>query len=302
MNLHHLEIFAAVVREGSVTAGAQALHLSQPAVSRQLRQLEDELGVLLLARQPRGVVPTGAGAELARYAERIFLLAREAEAAMAAHAGVRRGRLVVGASTTIADHLLPDLLAALRRRHPELGLQAVVGNTEQVQTALRDGAIEIGLTEGADVDTREFDATPFRDDEMVLIASPQSPLAAGKGLPAAALAGLPLLAREPGSGSRDVVERALAAAGVPFTPDLTLGSTEAIRNAVAAGLGVALISRLAAERDAREGRVAIIPVPDLQARRTLYALGARGRPLSPAAQAFCALLRGTDTRAPQPIG
>src|SRR5262252_10437282 len=148
MNLNHLAIFHAVAQTGSMTLGGERLDISQPAVSKQVRELESVLRVHLFDRIGRRVRLSQAGEVLADYARRLFALAREAEEAMADVRAVGRGRLVIGASTTIGTYLVPGVLAEFWRRHPRVELLVEVENTEQVHRQLAGQELDLGLTEG----------------------------------------------------------------------------------------------------------------------------------------------------------
>lgn len=285
MNRNHLALFQAVAQAGSISGAAAAVRVSQPAVSRQIAELEAELGVRLLDRLPRGCRLTPAGEILAGYAGRWRSLEDEAARAIAEHRGLKRGRLSVGASLTIGGYLLPAMLAEFHRRYPEIELQVEIGNTERIHQALLAGTLELGLTEGP-LEADELESTVFFQDDLVPIAPPDHPLLRKKGVTARELCREPILLREAGSGTRAVVERALRRKGIELRPLLTLASPEGIKNAVAAGLGVALVSRLIVELELQAGTLCIVPVKDLSIRRPLHWQRLRGRSISPALGQF----------------
>jgi DNA-binding transcriptional LysR family regulator len=292
INLAHLAVFHAVASEGSVSRGAERLMVSQPAVSKQLRQLERSLGASLFDRLPKGVRPTAAGELLAGYARRIFALEAEAAEALAELRGMRRGSISVGASTTIGVYLLPEIFVRYRRAYPDVRMHMEVANSEVIRRRLVEGAIDVGLTEGI-VEGDELDSTVFLRDELVPIAAPGHPLARGKRpVPAAMLCREPFVVRETGSGTKSVVERALAERGLSVTPVMSLGSTEAIKRAVAAGVGVAIVSRLTVQQELQLGRLVVLRVPDLPINRPLHRLTLRGRQPSQAVAAFMKMLAG----------
>src|SRR6516164_9032898 len=148
MNLNHLFLFRAVAEAGSFSRAAESVYVSQPAISMQVAELEAQLDLILLHRLPRGVKLTAAGQLLFGYAQRLGALADEARRAMAEVKGLRRGRLSIGASTTIGVYLLPDLLGEYRRLHPDIDLQFFIGHTEKIVIRLLDGTLDAGLTEG----------------------------------------------------------------------------------------------------------------------------------------------------------
>ncbi len=289
MNYNHLMIFLAVAEEGGISRGAERLYISQPAVSKQLGLLEASLGLTLLERTPKGTILTEAGRVLAGYARRLSGLEEEAAAAMAELRGVERGTLTLGASLTVGAYLLPPLLAEYARRYPHIVLSLQIANTETIQARLREGALDLALTEGL-ADDPELTAEVFAHDELVAVAPPGHPLLAEASVTAARFAREPLILREPGSGTRAVVEQAFRERGLMLTPRLSLGSTEAIKGAVAAGAGLAMVSRLAVNLELETGRLALLPLSDLTLRRPLHRLTRRTVSPPRALSAFLALL------------
>jgi DNA-binding transcriptional LysR family regulator len=285
MNLNHVALFLAVAEEGSVSRGAERLCISQPAVSKQLAELESALGSKLFDRLPRGVRLTEAGEVLLPYARRLFAVEREAETVLAELRGLERGRLAVGASTTLGSYVLPGILAAFKRRHPGIDLHLVIDNADGIRDALLDGALDVGLTEGR-VDAPEIEAEVFMEDEIVAIAATDHPLLAEAPVMLERLAREPFVVREAGSGTRAVAERALGERGLSVRPVLTLGSTEAVKRAVFTGIGVAFVSGLAVGLDREAGRLAVVPLSDLTLRRPLLRIRLRSRSESPAMVAF----------------
>jgi DNA-binding transcriptional LysR family regulator len=289
MNLNHLRVFHAVASTGSVTAAARSLEVSQPAVSKQLGDLEDSLGVQLVDRMPRGVRLTGAGKSLFEHATRIFGIESTAEAELAALLGVQRGELALGASTTIGSYLVPRVFGTFQRAHPAVRLELQIGNTAAVYDLVRRQVVELGLTEGL-VTEHDLASHVFAHDEMVAIAAPADPLASKKRVLASELAKQPFIMRERGSGTREVIEAALAKHGLTVEPIMSLGSTEAVKNAVAARLGIAIVSRLTIEREQASGALVAIDTADLEIRRALHLVELKGVSRSPAAARFIDLL------------
>ncbi len=291
MNLNHLRVFSRVAEVGSLTRAAQALRISQPAVSKQLAELEADLGMALFDRLPRGVRLTAAGETLREHAERILNSEASALTELRDLAGLGRGRLSIGASTTIGSYLVPGLFAELHRLHPAVELDLQIANTAAIEAAVRDNRLDLGLTEGL-VATDALTTETVAADEMVAIAPPDHPLLARAPIAARELASVPLLMRERGSGTRDVVEAALRAHAIHVEPIMSLGGTEALKNAVLHGLGIAIVSRLTVEQELRTGRLAELTLSDLHIRRDLHLVMLAGKRPSPAAAAFIALLRG----------
>jgi len=293
MNLNHLSLFRAVAEAGGFSRAAERIHVSQPAISMQVGELEAHLGLILFHRSRRGVKLTAAGQLLLGYAQRLDALVVEAERAMAEVKGVCRGRLSIGASTTIGVYLLPDLLGEYRRQFPDIELRFDVANTEDIERRLADGTLDAGLTEGLPPNRQKLDTEIFLRDKLVPISRPDHPrLKAGsRPLTLRQLCAEPMIVREAGSGTRDVIDCALAKRGQKLGRiPMVLGSTEAIKRAVAAGLGVAIVSHLTIETEIRSGQLAILPVNGFELTRPLYRLHWRERAQDPATLAFFALL------------
>ena len=300
MNRNHLALFHAVAKAGGISRGAAAARISQPAVSKQVAELEAELGVRLLERLPRGCRLTEAGAVLAAHAERWLSVEAEAGRAIEELRGLRRGRLALGVSLTIAGYLLPDALAAFHRMHPGIELQLEIANTETIQRKLQDGSFELGLTEGL-LDAQDLESSVFFRDELVVVAPAGHPLLA-RGRPATVreMCREPLILREEGSGTRAVVEKALRRRGVKPRPFLSLASPEAIKGCVAAGMGLAIVSRLIVALEVRAGLLGIVPMADLAIDRPLHLRWVRGRGRSPALAAFLEVLAATTAARQKP--
>lgn len=295
INLHLLRLFAMVARHRSFSRAAEALHISQPAISKGVRELEAQLGTRLLERGgPGGVALTEAGRVLAGHAAALFTAERAAEEDLAAFRGLHRGTLAIGASTTIATYLLPRVIGAFHRRHPQVELRLTSVNTHAVVELLLARELDVALVEGP-VEEPGLLAEPWGEDEMVLVAGATHPLASVEAPAPEALAGELILVREPGSGTRDVGFEALAAWGVQPRRTLEVGSTEAIKQLVAAGVGVAVVSAAAAADQIALGRLCVPPLRTesggpLTLRRVLSRLRLPGRQPSAAAAAFDALL------------
>ncbi|AXE92581.1 LysR family transcriptional regulator [Paraburkholderia terricola] len=251
MTPDQLITFAVVAEHRNISRAAVALHLSQPAVSGQLRQLQDEFGEPLYQRDGRGVRLTPAGEQLASYAARLRDTWRQAHAYRDALRGLEQGTLRIGASTTPASYLLPYLIADFHRRHPDVTLHTADGNTTEIVGAL--GSVDIALVEGpvgADLPP-DTAVHAWREDEIVAIMPRSHPLAqaGGAGLESrrAELADFgahPLVLREAGSGVRQVVERAFARAGVPMRVALEIAGVEGVKEAVRAGMGIGFVSAM----------------------------------------------------------
>lgn len=290
LNLHHLRVFAAVVDHGGFSRAGVALRLSQPAVSRAVHELEREVGIVLLDRSGRAPQLTEAGRGLHARAQELFGVEHAAELELRELRGLERGALNVGASTTIATYLLPELLGSFHDANPAVVLRVVSANTRSIARLLLARRIDVALVEGPITHPR-LQARAWREDELVVIAPPDHPLALRRRVSVAALSKERFLVRERGSGTRDAGERALAERGVHLSRAMQLGSTGAITRGVAAGLGLAIVSRAAAADQLELGRIATVRLSDMKIHRTLAELSLRGRPVSATARAFELLLR-----------
>ena len=285
-----LKVFRAVAAVHSFRRAAELLHLSQPAVSQQVRALEEELGTRLFDRGGEGrtsVKLTVAGQLLLSYATRSAAVLGEAETALAALAGEHTGELALAASTTVAQYILPRMLGAFIALHPKVKPRVVSGNTERVVELVQSGEVPLGMIEGPP-QSRAVQTERFLRDTLVLIVDRQHPWA-GTTVEVEALAGVPLLMREQGSGSRRVVERALRRAGVPpakLQLRMELDSTEAIVSGVEAGLGVGFASEWAIGKAVQLGTVVPVRVRGLEITRDLSLVRLAGPPLDGAAGAF----------------
>jgi DNA-binding transcriptional LysR family regulator len=285
LNLHHLRVFAAVAQERSFSRAAVALRLSQPAVSKTVQELERQTQLSLFDRSGRTPQLTDAGNALFARARELFGIERIAEEELGALRGLERGVLRVGASTTVATYFLPQLLARFHQQHPGVTLRVVSANTRAIARRLLEGRLDIALVEGPVLHER-ISVIPWREDELVVIAPASHPLVHKRRVRAADLIDEPFILREPGSGTRVVAEAALAEHGIHPGTTVQLGSTEAIKQAVAAGLGLAVVSRAAAADQLALGYIAVVPLRSAAFRRALTELRLKGRSPSAAAAAF----------------
>jgi DNA-binding transcriptional LysR family regulator len=291
INLHHLAVFEAVARRGNVTAAAASLMVSQPAVSKQIKQLEQAMGVRLIQRSRRGVSLTEAGSLLADYARKITKLSKDAEAAISDLQSLRKGSLHVAASPTIAAYLLPRVLVRYRLKYPGIRLKVEI---EQAAALYRqmdgDHSIDVGLTEMEPVDDR-LAFTVFTLDTFLAIVPTGHALTRRRTVDAARFVEAGLLLRDSDSATGSFVEQCLRQAGIKVRASLRLNTTEAIKEAVAAGLGVGIVSGLAVRSDIANKRIATVSLKGLTIRRPLYQISRHGHGQSKAVTAFLYMLK-----------
>lgn len=289
MNLHLLRIFVAVVEAGSFSRAAEPLGISQPAVSKAVRELESQLETTLLDRQGRSFRPSEPGQALYSYGKSIFALEREAHEAVAAFYGLDRGQLTIGASTTIATYWLPPFLADFQRQHPHIEIRLISENTKQIIDLLIDYQVDVALVEGTVTDPH-VEARPWFKEEMVVIAANNSCSEDGKTEASLPLAEQLWVVRERGSGSRDATESLLADLGAVRPKTIEVGSNEAIVQTVASGIGVGLVPRICARDQLKLRRVRQITIDKPAIERQFYRVRLPHRTVSQAAIAFEALL------------
>ena len=293
MDTRQLAAFCTVDERRSFSQAAERLGVTQPAVSLQVRALEERLGQRLLDRSGRRVEPTEAGTRLYRNARRLLQLEEQLlEDVAATDGGGLTGTLAIGASTGPGAHLVPLLLCEFQRGHEELHVSLSIWDTHAVSERVAEREVELGVV-GARRRHRSLAFEPLARDEIVLAVPPAHP-AAGGTLAADDLRDETLIVMQEGAGVRQVVEEELRRAGLKLRtlgPKLELGLQESVKSAVAAGYGVAFISRTAIEGELAAGTLAAARVAGIEPSRQLYVVRARGRPPSRAAEAFLAFAR-----------
>ncbi|HOY01104.1 LysR family transcriptional regulator [Zoogloea sp.] len=257
-----LQVFHAVARHGSFTRAAEALFMTQPAVTFQIKQLEEQFNTRLFDRGHGRVTLTSAGELVMAYAERILGLSEELESRVSELTDELSGILHLGTSTTIASYWLPQLLEGFKRRYPRVIPRVSVGNSQLIETRVMDRNLDVGLIEII-TEQPTLDRRSAGRDELQLIVPPDHPLAGARSVRAEQLVSYPLLHREPGNAIRDLVDQFFAAAGIPFE-DLNvaaeLGSLSAVKHLAAQGFGVAIASAAAIRRAVEAGRLVGVPL------------------------------------------
>lgn len=300
MDIHRLEVFCKVIELGSFTKAGEAVFLSQPTVSEHIRYLEESLGVRLFDRLGREIMPTQAGRLLHGYARKMLRLRQEAVAALAGHAGVVSGHLWLGAGTIPGTYLLPELVGRFKESYPAIQVTLKIANSRQVADQVMQGECELGVV-GAKWNESGLEWQPLFADELVLVVRPDHPWAAAGMIEPERLAEAAFVDRERDSGTRKAAHEILAAHGIdparlPVIAEM--GSTEAVRQSVKAGIGVAIISRQAVAEDIEHGRLAEVTIRDIQFTRPFYLIRRKNRQLSPVAAIFHQLLTGGELKAP----
>ena len=295
--MRQLEVFLAVARAGSFRRAAEHLHLSQPALSQHVSALERDLGARLLDRQGRAVGLTEAGQVLQDHALRVFAALTGAREAIAELGGVGRGSLVVGASTTPGIYLLPAVIGGFEREHPHVSVHLHIANSRVIEERVRGNELDLGVVGGHGLGPGEECLAAGVLDELVLIVPPGHPWTTRRRLDPSRLGQERLLTREEGSATRAVTEQALQHARVKIGRTMELGHTEAIKQAVMAGLGVAFVSIYTVHGELQTGRLHRVRVHGLDIKRHFHVIHNEARALTARARAFVAAIQHGDHRA-----
>lgn len=284
VTLRQLNIFEAVARHLSFTKASEELHLTQPAVSMQIKQLEQATGVPLFEQVGKRIYLTEAGEELHRYSRQIAALLAEAEQMFAEMKGLKRGRLTITVAST-ANYFVPRLWATFRMRYPDVAVSLDVTNRAGLLRALAENQTDLVIMGQPPVDN-ELIAETFMPNPLVVIAPPSHPLCGVRNVPPQQLQGETFLVRERGSGTRSLMERVFSEKGLkPATP-IEMSSTEAIKQGVEAGLGLALLSVHTLEMELALNRLVVLNVEGFPVLRDWYIVYRGGKRLSAVAQAF----------------
>ncbi|MFK7997706.1 MAG: LysR family transcriptional regulator [Granulosicoccus sp.] len=262
MSDRRLQVFHIVAGVLSFTRAAEILHMTQPAVTHQIRQLEEELNARLFDRSNNRISLTVAGVQVLEYAERIIELYGEMGESVKALTGDRAGLITIGASTTIAEYMLPGLLGEFRQHFPDVQIRLRVANTDAIVSLVADNSIDLGVVEG-EVDNQLLRVERCQQDELQLMLPPGHPLADRRKIDPVELTAFPFIHREDGSGTRSVIERYLSDHGVDkhaLNRPFELGSTEAIKGAVQAGMGITIVSRATVSRELALGQLVAVPL------------------------------------------
>ena len=293
MNFHHLQVFFVVAKRLSYSRAAKELYISQPAVSRHVQSLEKDLGAKLLGQTGNRVYVTDAGRVVFDYAQRVFGLTDEAKRALAELEGLQRGYLKLGASSTPGAYLLPQVVALFRERYPGIEVSLDIGNSQQIEEKVLRNELDVGVV-GARF-LPELHVQPYARDVLVLVVAPGHPFAKRKAVMPQELEQETIILREAGSGTRRVLERELSRIGVTVRQTFELRGCEAVKRAVAAGLGVALVSGHAVALEVDCGILCAVAIEGMQLERDLSIVSHKDVRPSAAALAFLYLLRKGPT-------
>jgi molybdate transport repressor ModE-like protein len=295
-----LDLLLTVAREGSLGKAAREHGISQPAVASRIRNLERLIGIALVVRSPSGSKITEQGAVVVDWARRVVEAAAALDAGISALRNQQNSKILIACSMTIAEYLLPNWLIEVRRRRPDVMVGMRVINSSGVHQLVLDGAVDLGFVEGAEL-PEGVQTSGVASDELLLVVAPGHPWAKRrKPVSAAELARTPLICRESGSGTRYTLDSELASLGYAYRPEpvMELSSTTAIKAAVEAGIGPAVLSSLALAEEVAGGRLISVPTSGLDLHRTLRVVTRAGEHLSPILRDVLAAAegKGQDSR------
>lgn len=284
ITLRQFSVFEAVARHLSFTQAARELHLSQPAVSMQVKQMEAQVGLPLYEKVGKQIYLTEAGTEIFHYSRAIGQLLGEAEEVINELKGTHRGRLTISVAST-ANYFVPTLLGIFHERFPGITVSLDVTNRETLVEQLSENLVDL-VVMGQPPKDMDLEAGTFMENPLVIIAPPHHPLAQENNIPLKRLEDEVFLTREPGSGTRSAIERFFNQHGVRLSTGMEVANSEAIKQSVQAGLGLGLLSRDTLDMELALGKLVILEVEDFPILRHWYVMHRKGKRLSAVAQAF----------------
>lgn len=287
MNLRQLHVFASVVKHMSVSLAAEELFITQPAVSQQIRGLEEQLGVKLFERTPNGLLLTEAGEAIHPHVQAILASQSRIDNVVAEQRGATHGHVAVGANTTGGMYVVSPMLRAFRDAHPEAEIVLQVHSTDRICERLLQNLLDVAVVTGP-VEVGSVVVADLCEDELYLIVSPSHPFAVRATVSRQEVAAEPFVVPEPGSRTRRLIQRAIESHGLKLQIAMQLPGTEEVKKAVEANLGVAMVSKHAVTRELALGALHRVTVHDLEIHRPIQSLHRRGRRLSPIARDFLA--------------
>ena len=284
VTFRQLSVFTSVARHLSFTQAAKELHLSQPAVSMQVKQMEEQVGLPLFEQMGKQTYLTGVGIEMFHYSRAIGQLLTEAEEVINEIKGAHRGRITISVAST-ANNFVPTLLGTFHESFPDITVSLDVTNRETLLEQLEQNEVDL-VVMGQPPKEMDLEAGAFMENPLVVIAPPDHPLAGEKNIPMSRMEDEIFLTRERGSGTRGAIERFFEQHDVRLSTGMEIASNEAIKQSVQAGLGLGLLSKHTLDMELALNKLAILDVEDFPIVRHWYVMHRKGKRLSPVAQAF----------------
>ena len=287
LNFHQLYIFQMVANHLSFSRAAEAMSITQPAVSIQVQELEKFLGITLFHRRPRGLKITEAGNAVLAYTQQIFVLSNQLVDTIQEMEELNAGRLVLGASSTPGEYVLPLVVGRFRQIYPGIQVELVIGNTRNIMQRILNGDMDLGMIgDHVEESSNELEMVDFQDDDIVLVASPSHPVHSLDSPTVEQIVELGIVAREQGSATRLAAEHQFRDLGTIPRIAVELGSNQAVKQAASAGGGIGIISRLGITAELHAGMLKVLDVPGWKCRRPLTLIQPKDRYLSPSQRAF----------------
>ncbi|MBF0558983.1 MAG: LysR family transcriptional regulator [Nitrospirae bacterium] len=293
MEDHKLKVFCTVAETKSFSKTSQIIHLTQPAVSLQIQALEELYETKLFDRSSNSINLTSAGEVLYRYSKCILELYAELEMEIGKITGLIKGSISIGASTTLGNYVLPNLIYDFKKTHPKIGINIQIGNTKRVLDLLTSGVIDFGLVEG-DTTGHKIKVEPVLSDELVFILPAVHPWAKKKAISILEITEEPFIVREEGSGTRQIVEKYLLSHGIKISDMhvvLVLGSTESIKEAVERGMGISIMSRWAVRKEVKYGTLKYVTAKEDKILRNFSLIMPKNSVVSHAVDEFISYIR-----------
>jgi DNA-binding transcriptional LysR family regulator len=287
LNFHQLHIFQMVATHQSFSRAAEAMEITQPAVSIQVQELEKFLGITLFHRRHRGLRITEAGDAVLAYSQQIFALSSQLVDTVQEMEDLQTGHLVLGASTTPGEYVLPLVVGRFRQVYPGIHVELVIGNTRTIIQRILDRDMDLGMVgDHVEEHSNELEMVDFQDDEIVMVAAPSHPAASMVNPTVEQIVDHGLIMREEGSATRLSAERLLRELGVVPKIAIELGSNQAVKQAASACGGIGIISRLGITAELKANMLTVLDVQGWECRRPLTLIQPKDRYLSPSQRAF----------------
>ncbi|MFH2011419.1 MAG: selenium metabolism-associated LysR family transcriptional regulator [Pseudomonadota bacterium] len=297
MDLRQLEIFCKVVELGSFSKAGEATYLTQPTISEHIKTLEDNLDTKLLDRMGREVIPTKTGEILYGYAKKMLEMRVEAKQVLENFSGKMSGDIIIGGSNIPGEYVLPHLLGKFKNKYPDISICLMVGDTKEIIDQVINNKIEMGIV-GAKIQDRRLQYVEFIEDELILVVPPAHPWESKTSIRPEELESQPYISRERGSGTRMTIEKTLHNSGVNLNAIKVIaemGSTEAIRQGIKAGIGAAILSKRAVEDELKLNKLRKVDIQGLKFIRHFFMVFHKGRTRSPLLEAFISFLMENRT-------
>lgn len=288
MTIRHLQIFITVADLGSMTSAAKALFISQPTVSQAITELETHYGIKLFERLSKRLYLTEKGSQLLSYARHVTSLLEEMEQVI--KNSEKSGSMMVGATLTIGESLLPELISSFNKEYPSLKVKAIIKNTWDIEELIIKNSVELAIVEGA-VHSPDIVSEPFENDELVLVCGKGHPLYVANSLVPAALADIDFIVREKGSGTRELFDNTMSANEIKWQPSWECNGSDILKSAALSGLGVAVISKRLVKQELKNKALHVLEIKGITLRRKFSIIYHKNKYMTESMKAFITLCK-----------